>query len=172
MCQRRFVSSKSLVLWRNLHYKQLRGSRVLYQKRRLQLFQIITQFTVRFTVVMKGAINYRFASWNSQYLYDVSKNEDHSVDIILSPYGQSCVLLANPYDTSEVPMLVSVSVERSRFDCSELRWVFFRVPIANRYQCGAIPIRKGVRYLRCHSFLVSVSFPSSTTPFSWFFLLY
>ncbi|KAK8800848.1 hypothetical protein WA588_001679, partial [Blastocystis sp. NMH] len=54
----------------------------------------------------------QFASWNSQYLYDVSKNEDHSVDIILSPYGQSCVLLTNPYDTSEVPMRVSVSVER------------------------------------------------------------
>ena len=68
---------------------------------------------------MKGAIKRRFASWNSQYLYDVSKNEDHSVDIILSPYGQSCVLLTNPYDTSEVPMRVSVSVERSRFDCEK-----------------------------------------------------
>lgn len=172
MCQRRFVSFKSLVLWRNLHYKQLRGSRILYQKRWLQLFQIIIQFAVRFPVVMKGAIKRRFASWNSQYLYDVSKNEDHSVDIILSPYGQSCVLLTNPYDTSEVPMRVSVSVERSRFDCSVPYRVFSHVPVAHCYQCGAIRICKGVCHLRCHSILVSVSFPSSITPSSWFFLLY
>ena len=108
----------------------------------------------------------RSASWNSQYLYDVSKNEDHSVDIILSPYGQSCILLANPYDTSEVPMRISVSVERSRFECSVLHRVFPPVSIAHCHQRGDIRVRKRIRHLRLHSFLVSVSLPSSTTSFS------
>ena len=68
---------------------------------------------------MKGAIKRRFASWNSQYLYDVSKNEDHSVDIILSPYGQSCVLLTNPYQCgfpclwNEVVLIVLCYIEFS-----------------------------------------------------------
>lgn len=56
----------------------------------------------------------RYSSWNSHLLYDVIRNEDRSIDIYLSPYRKSCILLSNPYENAEYPLMINISVQRSR----------------------------------------------------------
>lgn len=46
-------------------------------------------------------------------MYDVLQQQDHPTHVFVSPYGRTCVSLANPYSKNEYPMKVSIQIERS-----------------------------------------------------------